>query len=142
MINHILGFYLSKSLLICVDNMESKKQRKSGYNFEELLNKEWSILTKAEYSELQAAFKKTDQRNGGITFYDLVNIIRSKLSFTQLLESLSLNNAKIKLTKTSPIKKYAYLLSNFCSTRPPPSKKKEMKTTREIFLRKTSIVIV
>lgn len=52
-------------------------RRRSGANFEELLNKDWAILTKNEYSELQTAFKRTEQRNGGISFYDLVNIIRS-----------------------------------------------------------------
>lgn len=58
---------------------QPKRHRKSGFNFEELLNKEWSILTKAEYSELQTSFKRTEQRNGGISFYDLINIIRSTL---------------------------------------------------------------
>ena len=56
---------------------QPKRHKKSGINFEELLNKEWSILTRAEYSELQTAFKRTDQRNGGISFYDLINIIKS-----------------------------------------------------------------
>ena len=60
---------------------QPKRHRKSGLNFEELLNKEWSILTKAKYSELQTAFKRTDQRNGGISFYDLINIIRSNRSY-------------------------------------------------------------
>lgn len=54
-------------------------RRKSGANFDELLNKDWSIITKGEYTDLQTAFKKTDQRNGGISFYDLINIIRSTL---------------------------------------------------------------
>lgn len=51
--------------------------RKSGINFDDILNKEWSVITKSEYTELQNAFKKTEQRNGGISFYDMVNIIRS-----------------------------------------------------------------
>jgi hypothetical protein len=53
--------------------------RKSGINFDDILNKEWSAITKSEYTELQAAFKKTEQRNGGISFYDMVNIIRSNV---------------------------------------------------------------
>ena len=121
--------------------MESRKQRKSGYNFEELLNKDWSILTKAEYSELQAAFKKTDQRNGGISFYDLVNIIRSNFSFTQLWEFLSQISARIKSTKKSLLKRYVFLILKFCSTLLPSSKRKETKTIKEMLLRKTSIVI-
>ena len=121
--------------------MESRKQRKSGYNFEELLNKDWSILTKAEYSELQAAFKKTDQRNGGISFYDLVNIIRSNFTFTQLWESLSQISARIKSTKKSLLKRYVFLILKFYSTRLPSSKRKEKKTIKEMLLRKTSIVI-
>lgn len=121
--------------------MESRKQRKSGYNFEELLNKDWSILTKAEYSELQAAFKKTDQRNGGISFYDLVNIIRSNFSFTQLLGSLSQMSERIKSTKKSLSKRYVFLILKFCSTLLPSSKRKEKKTIKEMLLRKTSIVI-
>ena len=56
---------------------QPKRHRKSGINFEELLNKEWSVLTKAEYSEFQTSYKRTEQRNGGISFYDLINIIRS-----------------------------------------------------------------
>lgn len=56
---------------------QPRRHRKSGLNFEELLNKEWSILTKAEYTELQTAYKRTEQRNGGIRFYDLIKIIRS-----------------------------------------------------------------
>lgn len=54
--------------------------RKSGINFDDILNKEWSIISRNEYIELQAAFKKTEQRNGGISFYDMVNIIRSNFS--------------------------------------------------------------
>ena len=33
--------------------------QKSGINFDDILNKEWSIITRTEYTELQAAFKKT-----------------------------------------------------------------------------------
>ena len=51
-------------------------RRKSGVDFAELLNKDLSIVTKNEYTELQSIFKKTEQRNGGISFYDMVNIIR------------------------------------------------------------------
>jgi len=122
--------------------MESRKQKKSGYNFEELLNKDWSILTKAEHSELQAAFKKTDQRNGGISFYDLVNIIRSNFHPSQLSESQFQSNARIKSTKKSLLKKYAFLILKFCSTLLPYSKRKEKKTTKEMLLKRTSIVIL
>jgi hypothetical protein len=62
---------------------EVRRHRKSGANFDELLNKEWSILSKAEYTELQTSYKRTDQRNGGISFYDLINTIRSTPSPTQ-----------------------------------------------------------
>lgn len=59
-------------------------RRRSGANFDELLNKEWSIITRNEYSEAQAIFKKTDQRNGGISFYDMINIIRSESTPMQI----------------------------------------------------------
>ena len=55
-------------------------RRKSGVDFAELLNKDLSIVTKNEYTELQSIFKKTEQRNGGISFYDMVNIIRGTIS--------------------------------------------------------------
>lgn len=71
-----------------------KRHRKSGINFEELLNKEWSILTKAEYSELQTSFKRTDQRNGGICFYDLINILRSTAPITDRYQPLHLRRTK------------------------------------------------
>lgn len=52
-------------------------RRRSGVNFEELINKEWAILTKSEYQDIQNLFKKTEQRNGGISFYDMINILKS-----------------------------------------------------------------
>ena len=52
-------------------------RRRSGANFEELINKEWAILSKSEYQDIQNLFKKTDQRNGGISFYDMINILKS-----------------------------------------------------------------
>lgn len=58
-------------------HQQPRRHKKSGINFEELLNKDWSILTRAEYSELQTAFKKAGQRDGGISFYDLINILKS-----------------------------------------------------------------
>ena len=58
-------------------------RRKSGVDFAELLNKDLSIVTKNEYTELQSIFKKTEQRNGGISFYDMVNIIRGTTSTTK-----------------------------------------------------------
>lgn len=91
---------------------QPKRHRKSGFNFEELLNKEWSILTKAEYSELQTAFKRTEQRNGGISFYDLINIIRSNDHFTKTLASPSRTIAKTRSTKISSIEKLECLTSN------------------------------
>lgn len=61
-------------------------RRRSGANFEELLNKEWSILNKAEYQEIQNQFKRTEQRNGGISFYDMINILKSTFGTTQALD--------------------------------------------------------
>ena len=49
-------------------------RRKSGATFEQIANKDWALLSKNEHNELQTAFKKTEQRNGGISFYDLINI--------------------------------------------------------------------
>lgn len=54
-------------------------RKRSGANFDELLNKEWSILTKNEHHEIQNLYKRTEQRNGGISFYDMINIIRGTL---------------------------------------------------------------
>lgn len=52
-------------------------RKRSGANFDELLNKEWSILTKNEQLELQNQYKKTEQRaGGGISFYDMIAILR------------------------------------------------------------------
>ena len=119
---------------------EAKKHRKSGFNFEELLNKEWSILTKAEYSELQAAFKKTDQRNGGITFYDLINIIRSTSSSIQTSESPFPTSARTKSTRTSPTRKYAYSISRSCSTPPPRLRRSARRTTEEKSQKRTNTV--
>lgn len=34
-------------------------------------------LTKGEQLELQSLFKKTPPLNGGISFYDLINILKS-----------------------------------------------------------------
>ena len=55
-------------------------RRRSGQNFEELLNKEWSNLSRNEHHEIQNLFKKTEQRNGGISFYDMINILRGTYS--------------------------------------------------------------
>ena len=73
--------------------------KRSGMNFEELLNKEWAILTKAEYSELQTAFKRTEQRNGGISFYDLINIVRSTPSLISDLGIPLSDERKDKINK-------------------------------------------
>lgn len=51
--------------------------RKKSGNFEDLNFKELNILNKVQQGELQNLFKKTEQRNGGISFYDLVNILKS-----------------------------------------------------------------
>jgi len=54
-------------------------RRRSGQNFDELSNtKEYSGLTKTEVSEVMAQFKKAEQKPGsGISFYDLVRLLRS-----------------------------------------------------------------
>lgn len=87
---------------------QPKRHRKSGINFEELLNKEWSVLTKAEYSEFQTSYKRTEQRNGGISFYDLINIIRSNWLFTQVWAFLFQMSARIRLIKTSLTSKFEF----------------------------------
>jgi hypothetical protein len=115
-------------------------RRKSGANFDELLNKEWSILTKNEYSELQTAFKKTDQRNGGISFYDLINIIRSKATFRQIWAFLSPKTAKIRSTRTSTTKKSVSSTSPSSSTPQLLSRRNGTRITEEKSLRKTSTV--
>ena len=52
-------------------------RKRSGANFDELLNKEWSILNKNEQLELQNLYKRTEQRaGGGISFYDMISILR------------------------------------------------------------------
>jgi hypothetical protein len=38
-------------------------------------------LNRAEQLELQAAFKKAHPTNGGITFYDMINILKSTLYY-------------------------------------------------------------
>ncbi len=87
---------------------QPKRHRKSGINFEELLNKEWSVLTKAEYSEFQTSYKRTEQRNGGISFYDLINIIRSNCLFTQAWAFLFQMSARIRLIKTSLTSRFEF----------------------------------
>lgn len=57
-----------------------RMRRRSGSNFEEIAARDFSGLSKAEQAELGNQFKKTDQRNGGISFYDLVNILRSNIN--------------------------------------------------------------
>lgn len=74
-------------------------RRKSGANFDEILGKDWGALNKNEQTELQTAFKKTEQRNGGISFYDLINIIRSNTSFIQISVFLFHRNARIRSTR-------------------------------------------
>ena len=57
-------------------------RKRSGANFDELLNKEWSILTKNEQLELQNQYKRTEQRaGGGISFYDMIAILRCTFLF-------------------------------------------------------------
>ena len=79
--------------------LEARKHRKSGVNFEELLNKEWSILSRVQYIDLQVAFKRTEQRNGGISFYDLINIIRSMSLFHSDLGLTVSEERKDKINK-------------------------------------------
>ena len=79
--------------------LEARKHRKSGVNFEELLNKEWSILSRVQYIDLQVAFKRTEQRNGGISFYDLINIIRSMSLFHSDLGLTVSDERKDKINK-------------------------------------------
>ena len=46
------------------------------------MNKDWSLLTKNEQVELQSQYKKTEQKpGGGITFYDFIEILKSKYIF-------------------------------------------------------------
>lgn len=54
-------------------------RRRSGSNFEEIAAREFNALNKVEQSELNSIFKKTEQRNGGISFYDFINILRGTL---------------------------------------------------------------
>jgi hypothetical protein len=84
---------------------QPRRHRKSGINFEDILNKEWSILTRAEYSELQTAFKRTDQRNGGISFYDLINILRGNCRSMQVSDCPSPKTARTKSTRISSTKR-------------------------------------
>ena len=53
-------------------------RRRSGSNFEEIVAREFNVLSKVEQNEVNSLFKKTEQRNGGISFYDFINILRSR----------------------------------------------------------------
>jgi hypothetical protein len=116
-------------------------RRKSGANFDELLNKEWSILTKNEYSELQTAFKRTDQRNGGISFYDMINIIRSKAPTIQTWAFPSPRRGRTRSTRISSIRRFASSISPSCSTLRLPSRRRRRRTTAGRCLRRMSIVL-
>lgn len=55
----------------------AQMRKRSGANFDELLNKDWNVLSKNEQLELQNQYKKAELKpGGGITFYDLIFILR------------------------------------------------------------------
>lgn len=45
-------------------------------------------LSRAEQLDLQAQFKKIPSVNGGITFYDLINILKSKSVIKKIVTPL------------------------------------------------------
>ena len=117
-----------------------RRHRRSGVNFQQLLNKQWAILTKQEYTELQASFKKTDQRNGGISFYDLINIIRSSSISSQASTFLSPMRGRIESTKKLATSRSKYLTLTACLISLRPSKNRNKKTTGAKSLNRTNIV--
>ena len=117
-------------------------RKRSGANFDELLNKEWSILTKNEQLELQNQYKKTEQRaGGGISFYDMISILRCTFFFTQPPFTTSRTTAKIKSTKTSLISKPESSIWTYSSIMLPKSRRKDNKITEPILPKITNTVI-
>lgn len=95
-------------------------RRRSGANFEELLSKEWSILTKNEQQEIQHLYKRTEQRNGGISFYDMINILQSKSKFMKPLDCQSIKTRRTKSTEIFKTSKSESLILTLSSVKPPP----------------------
>jgi hypothetical protein len=117
-------------------------RRKSGANFDEILGKDWGALNKNEQTELQTAFKKTEQRNGGISFYDLINIIRSSPSLIKISAFLFHRNERIRSTRTYSTNKCEFWILQCWSIQLPFLKNKRIRITEEKFLKKISIVSI
>lgn len=60
-------------------------RKRSGQNFEELVTlKDLHGLNKLESADLIAAYKKAEQKPGaGVSFYDLIQILRSTFPLTK-----------------------------------------------------------
>ena len=95
-------------------------RRRSGANFEELLSKEWSILTKNEQQEIQHLYKRTEQRNGGISFYDMIHLVQGKTKFIKQLDYQWIKQKKMQSIEIFKRNKSESLISMLFSVKLQP----------------------
>jgi hypothetical protein len=68
------------------------RQRRGSFNLETILP--FSNLSKSEQLEFGSLFKKTDQRDGGVSFYDFIEILKSNNYF--MSDSFTVSEEKKK----------------------------------------------
>lgn len=104
-------------------------RRRSGTNFEEVNHRDFNsnTLSKGDQTDLANNFRKTEQRNGGISFYDLVNILRSKSCSTQIADTTSPRSVKVGSTRSWRSKR-SRLSTSLCSSGVPPCSRRRRRS--------------